>query len=551
MQASNHSMSSNAETGLGKEEKPNRNGLSIRQEASSRDYFTVRWLAGPGPPGQSEIEEQMGIHKRHFLLSRQPLHIGITHQESFHLNGCILLALRSGGLTKLNALDCTFPNCPKECSVYHQDCLEKYLKSIRLEKNRKTGFKCPRGCGKSSKHEPCPGKIDKSHPIHYAPMMLPKKKKKASNYFAREAEAQPQGQGCTQHCICKGEGQETKGNYPGDPDQTKDEHRGGLRCTAINRAGQAEKGVCDVCSAMDKAGHAKEGALRCSALDKPGEEEEGVVKLQCSGQSRTRKETGAVRCSALDKAGQAKKGVAASPASAQVVVALAAARAELKGKAGAVQPPVRTAPTKPQPAVQTLEEFEAARASHLNRGGIRTDAPSLNAWAAAPLSKGPSASHLDLSSTVAFPAPQPTRSSISTGGQPATDGAPGTLLLAAWMPGNISLGGTSSANSHVRGCREWKGGRQCYQHNSHKQEGGGGRGEQPHPRPAKEPEAGGAKEIKPRSVKDPAPGVPPPAPDPLPDAAAEEPPGDRGDPAGEDGEWGGGPQPCASPSATR
>lgn len=35
---------------------------------------------------------------------------------------------------ELNALDCTFPNCPKSCSVYHQDCLEKYLKSIRLEK---------------------------------------------------------------------------------------------------------------------------------------------------------------------------------------------------------------------------------------------------------------------------------------------------------------------------------------------------------------------------------------------------------------------------------
>jgi hypothetical protein len=35
---------------------------------------------------------------------------------------------------QLNALTCTFPHCPKECSVYHQDCLEKYLKSIRLEK---------------------------------------------------------------------------------------------------------------------------------------------------------------------------------------------------------------------------------------------------------------------------------------------------------------------------------------------------------------------------------------------------------------------------------
>ena len=35
---------------------------------------------------------------------------------------------------ELNALDCSFGNCPTESAVYHQDCLEKYLKSIRLEK---------------------------------------------------------------------------------------------------------------------------------------------------------------------------------------------------------------------------------------------------------------------------------------------------------------------------------------------------------------------------------------------------------------------------------
>eukprot|EP00210_Caulerpa_lentillifera_P009540 g9098.t1 len=65
----------------------------------------------------------------------------------------------------LNALDCTYKDCPS--MVYHQDCLEKYLKSIRLEKNRKTGFKCPRGCGKGTRFpEACRGKVDKSHPIH-------------------------------------------------------------------------------------------------------------------------------------------------------------------------------------------------------------------------------------------------------------------------------------------------------------------------------------------------------------------------------------------------
>ena len=38
---------------------------------------------------------------------------------------------------------------------------------VCLRRNRKTGFKCPRGCGKATKFDkPCPGKIDKSHPIH-------------------------------------------------------------------------------------------------------------------------------------------------------------------------------------------------------------------------------------------------------------------------------------------------------------------------------------------------------------------------------------------------
>jgi hypothetical protein len=57
----------------------------------------------------------------------------------------------------------------------------QYLKSIRLERNRKTGFKCPRGCGKGTKHPgPCPGKIDKSHPIHPRNEEQKKKKKVGS-----------------------------------------------------------------------------------------------------------------------------------------------------------------------------------------------------------------------------------------------------------------------------------------------------------------------------------------------------------------------------------
>lgn len=34
----------------------------------------------------------------------------------------------------LNALDCTFAGCHADASVYHQECLEKYLRSIRCEK---------------------------------------------------------------------------------------------------------------------------------------------------------------------------------------------------------------------------------------------------------------------------------------------------------------------------------------------------------------------------------------------------------------------------------
>ena len=35
---------------------------------------------------------------------------------------------------ELNALDCTFANCDPTCAVYHQECLEKYLRKVNLEK---------------------------------------------------------------------------------------------------------------------------------------------------------------------------------------------------------------------------------------------------------------------------------------------------------------------------------------------------------------------------------------------------------------------------------
>ena len=68
---------------------------------------------------------------------------------------------------ELNALTCSFTECPETSMSYHQTCLEKYLKSIKLDKGRKTGFACPRGCGaKTCYDKPCPGRVLKSHPIH-------------------------------------------------------------------------------------------------------------------------------------------------------------------------------------------------------------------------------------------------------------------------------------------------------------------------------------------------------------------------------------------------
>ncbi|KAI3430542.1 hypothetical protein D9Q98_005135 [Chlorella vulgaris] len=64
------------------------------------------------------------------------------------------------------ALDCSFAQCDPESSCYHTHCLEKFLKSIKCERNRKIGFPCPRGCGKGTKFkDACRGKILKSHPV--------------------------------------------------------------------------------------------------------------------------------------------------------------------------------------------------------------------------------------------------------------------------------------------------------------------------------------------------------------------------------------------------
>jgi hypothetical protein len=37
-------------------------------------------------------------------------------------------------VSEVVALDCSFATCPQECALYHQACLEKYLKSMKCER---------------------------------------------------------------------------------------------------------------------------------------------------------------------------------------------------------------------------------------------------------------------------------------------------------------------------------------------------------------------------------------------------------------------------------
>ncbi|KAF8068244.1 macro domain-containing protein [Scenedesmus sp. PABB004] len=72
---------------------------------------------------------------------------------------------------------CVAISCPRcDSLMYHQGCIEKYLKKHGFEMNRKAGFPCPRGRGKNTKFpDECKGKVDKSHPI--VPRNEEKKKK--------------------------------------------------------------------------------------------------------------------------------------------------------------------------------------------------------------------------------------------------------------------------------------------------------------------------------------------------------------------------------------
>lgn len=72
---------------------------------------------------------------------------------------------------------CVAISCGRcEPLLYHQGCIEKYLKKHGFEMNRKTGFPCPRGRGKATRFpDECKGRVDKSHPI--IPRNEEKKKK--------------------------------------------------------------------------------------------------------------------------------------------------------------------------------------------------------------------------------------------------------------------------------------------------------------------------------------------------------------------------------------
>ena len=37
-------------------------------------------------------------------------------------------------VSELNALSCSFAGCPPDAATYHQDCLERFLKSVGLDK---------------------------------------------------------------------------------------------------------------------------------------------------------------------------------------------------------------------------------------------------------------------------------------------------------------------------------------------------------------------------------------------------------------------------------
>ena len=184
-----------------------------------------RRARGNGRGASREVASRAGRRARRGVMPREVGGVEVAPEETLHdfATGsvCDWCAERCEGNDELNALSCTFAECPASAAVYHQDCLEKYLKTIKLEKcaraiavpvatrrrrrprrasrrrlsqfasptapparisraalaarfrrsaprpprarvrrSRKTGFRCPRGCSKASEYDrPCPGKV--------------------------------------------------------------------------------------------------------------------------------------------------------------------------------------------------------------------------------------------------------------------------------------------------------------------------------------------------------------------------------------------------------
>ena len=130
----------------------------------------------------------------------------LAARKSYIIRQALVLGMGAG---RVRMRPCAKPTL---LTLFAQACLDKFLRSNKLDKSRKTGFKCPRGCGKGSSFPaPCPGRvgghaawwvhrrsqihaaptpcncaqIDKSHPI------FPRNETKKHKVTASEREAGP------------------------------------------------------------------------------------------------------------------------------------------------------------------------------------------------------------------------------------------------------------------------------------------------------------------------------------------------------------------------
>lgn len=81
-------------------------------------------------------------------------HSGFLGQSSLHdvTGSCDLCGLDADSeVSEVVALDCSFQSCPPEAAMYHQACLERFLKSFRLERcaNLARGAACKGSSGRA------------------------------------------------------------------------------------------------------------------------------------------------------------------------------------------------------------------------------------------------------------------------------------------------------------------------------------------------------------------------------------------------------------------